>query len=117
MNKIRRGEYKDVSLSPFVIFVTNVTYQQLLKKIQDQKGRGSPTYEDYSPSQSPTRSAVRYRNYSRSRSRSRSPISERKKTDIEEPPVKNQKHIEPEEGIKIKRKSKNIQNIKNLWKL
>ena len=29
MNKIRRGEYKDVSLSPFVIFVTNVTYQQL----------------------------------------------------------------------------------------
>merc|ERR1712131_501157 len=94
MKKIRRGEYKD-----------------------DQKGRGSPTYEDYSPSQSPTRSAVRYRNYSRSRSRSRSPISERKKTDIEKPPVKNQKDIEPEEGIKIKRKSKNIQNIKNLWKL
>ena len=29
MEKIRRGEYKDVSLSPFVIFVTIVTCQQL----------------------------------------------------------------------------------------
>merc|ERR1739838_481721 len=61
----------------------------------EQKGRASPTYDDYDPNM-PER-GFRRRSSSRSRSRSRSPIKKEEKVEKEE----------------VKIKSKNVRNIQN----
>lgn len=87
------------------------------KKGEQPRGRASPTYDEYDGDTVPKgQKTVR----KRSRSRSRSPID--RKTPIDrnnknfQPPIEEaQPPLSP--GIKLKRKSKNVQNIRSLWNL